>query len=272
VLVLRLHGFTLLWCWQIKHDDMCEAVQRFGEQLAAAGTYLQDAWAVQAAQLQTLVSRGECCADGSSMAIGACWLRHCMRSDWAAFCICDHTNACCCALQVEECREAAGSLQAQLQQGVFVDAYAAAPDAIAELQNLLDNISELQVPCRFANGAKQAVASSEPAGSVAVVSCCYVPHHLHSGAILFNIVQELAQQYQAYQAANGLPVEQFDTLAAAQEEAAWRLEVWSVYQAVAEQMSAITTSPILSNVDNKVGTSQQRGHVHYLHDPWRQCR
>jgi hypothetical protein len=80
-------------------------------------------------------------------------------------------------------------------------------------------------------------------------------------------MQDLAQQYQACQAANGLPVEQFEALAAAQEEAAWRLEVWSVYQVVADQMSAITTSPILSNIDNKVGTSEQRGHVHSLYDP-----
>jgi hypothetical protein len=45
-------------CWlQIKHDDMCEAVQRFGEQLAAAGTFLQDAWEAQAAQLQAAVGK-----------------------------------------------------------------------------------------------------------------------------------------------------------------------------------------------------------------------
>ena len=69
MLILKLHGLTLLWCWQIKHDDMCEAVQRFGEQLVAAGTYLQEESAVQAAQLQTLVSKMECCADISSMAI-----------------------------------------------------------------------------------------------------------------------------------------------------------------------------------------------------------
>jgi hypothetical protein len=51
---------------------------------------------------------------------------------------------------VEECREAAGSLQTQLQQGVFVDASAAAPDAIAELQGILDSIAELQVPtCKW---------------------------------------------------------------------------------------------------------------------------
>jgi hypothetical protein len=62
VLILELRGPTLLWCWQIKHDDMCEAVQRFGEQLAAAGAFLQEAWAVQAAQLQTLVSKAECSA------------------------------------------------------------------------------------------------------------------------------------------------------------------------------------------------------------------
>ena len=86
--------------------------------------------------------------------------------------------------------------------------------------------------------------------------------------MFFNIVQELAQQYQTYQAANGLPVEQFETLAAAQEEAAWRLDVWSVYQGVAEQMSAITTSPILSNVDNKVGTNEERDHFHRLHDSY----
>lgn len=40
---------------QIKHDDMCEVVQRFGEQLAAAGAFLQEAWSAQAAQLQTEV-------------------------------------------------------------------------------------------------------------------------------------------------------------------------------------------------------------------------
>lgn len=34
---------------------MCEAVQRFGEQLAAAGAFLQEAWETQAAQLQTAV-------------------------------------------------------------------------------------------------------------------------------------------------------------------------------------------------------------------------
>lgn len=49
------------------------------------------------------------------------------------------------ALQVDECREAAGALQTQLQQGVFVDASAAAPDAIAELQGMLDSTAELQV-------------------------------------------------------------------------------------------------------------------------------
>lgn len=59
MLLSRLHGPTLLWCWQIKHDDMCEAVQCFGEQLAAAGAYLQEAWAVQAAQLQTSVRNSE---------------------------------------------------------------------------------------------------------------------------------------------------------------------------------------------------------------------
>jgi hypothetical protein len=47
--------------------------------------------------------------------------------------------------QVQECREAASSLQAQLQQGVFVDASAAAVDAVAELQRMMDNIAELQV-------------------------------------------------------------------------------------------------------------------------------
>lgn len=60
---------------------------------------------------------------------------------------------------MEECREAAGSLQTQLQQGVFMDASAAAPDAIAELQGELDQIAELQVPCRHANGANQAYVS-----------------------------------------------------------------------------------------------------------------
>ena len=62
-------------------------------------------------------------------------------------------------MQVDECREAAGNLQTQLQQGMFVDASAAAPDAVADLQNVLDDISELQVLCRFENSAKQAVAS-----------------------------------------------------------------------------------------------------------------
>jgi hypothetical protein len=66
-------------------------------------------------------------------------------------------------------------------------------------------------------------------------------------------MQGLAQQYQAHQTANGLPVEPFEALAAAQEEAAWRLDVWSVYQAVADNMSSVTTTPILSNIDNQVG-------------------
>ena len=39
---------------------MCEAVQRFSEQLAAAGAFLQEAWAMQAAQLQASVSAGAC--------------------------------------------------------------------------------------------------------------------------------------------------------------------------------------------------------------------
>ena len=104
-------------------------------------------------------------------------------------------------------------------------------------------------------------------GIAAAVSRYGLLDHLQSKATFSDAMQELAQQYQAYQAANGLPVEQFEALAAAQEGAAWRLEVWSVYQAVAEKMSAVTTSPILSNVDSKVGTSDRCGHVHCLHDP-----
>lgn len=45
---------------QIKHDDMCEAVQRFSEQLAAAGVFLQEAWEAQAAQLNTAVHTAPC--------------------------------------------------------------------------------------------------------------------------------------------------------------------------------------------------------------------
>lgn len=47
--------------------------------------------------------------------------------------------------QVAECREAAEGLQALLAQGIFVDAGAAPAEAIAELQQLMDHISELKV-------------------------------------------------------------------------------------------------------------------------------
>jgi hypothetical protein len=142
---------------------MCDAVQRFGEQLAAAGAFLQEAWAVQAAQLQASVSKGACDARVRVADHHGC--QNCANiRPYSALCSCSLLSVkeyidTRVALQVDECREAAGNLQTQLQQGVFVDASAAAPDAVAELQNLLDNISELQVACRFANGAKQAVAS-----------------------------------------------------------------------------------------------------------------
>jgi hypothetical protein len=46
---------------------------------------------------------------------------------------------------VQECREVAEGLQTQLQQGLFMDVSAAATDAVAELQGMLDTIAELQV-------------------------------------------------------------------------------------------------------------------------------
>jgi len=46
---------------------------------------------------------------------------------------------------VAECREAAEGLQALLVQGIFVDAGAAPAEAVAELQQLMDHISELKV-------------------------------------------------------------------------------------------------------------------------------
>ena len=48
-------------------------------------------------------------------------------------------------VQVAECREAAEGLQALLAQGIFVDAAAAPSEAVAELHQLTQNISELQV-------------------------------------------------------------------------------------------------------------------------------
>jgi hypothetical protein len=65
-------------------------------------------------------------------------------------------------------------------------------------------------------------------------------------------VQDVAALYQAHQAANGLPVEPFEALAAAQKEADWRAGVWATYQAIAEKMSEATTSPVLSHIDNRV--------------------
>lgn len=55
-------------------------------------------------------------------------------------------------------------------------------------------------------------------------------------------------------------MEPFEALTAARQEAAWRLELWTIYQAVADKMSTVTTSPILSNIDNQVSACQHECH------------
>jgi hypothetical protein len=54
-------------------------------------------------------------------------------------------------------------------------------------------------------------------------------------------------------------------LADVQEEATWRLNVWQLYQAVADKMSTVTTTPILSNIDNQVGTCAPDKQTHRQH-------
>lgn len=157
-------------------------------------------------------------------------------------------------MQVQECREAAEGLQALLQQGVFVDAAAAPADAVAELQGMMEGIAELQVRLMIFE-------------ELCKTHCLCCLHHIRSRDGVSKMLQcessrymktqpddmqVSAQQCQANQAANGLPLEPFEALDAAWQEATWRLQVWSSYQAVADKMSAVTTSPILSNIDNQV--------------------